>query len=265
MPLKHGQKASKFQVQLSGEWKDYKDDEDRILKRAYLSGFPNARYSLRGQKYTVDFKNLVQQNAASGKQRTIRPPHKWKPPSAPIADPGPMTCVKVPAGAPGTTIQVPHPKDKSQFISVSVPASAKAGQAMMVPVPPLEEACAGTVAHEGSEPSAPPPAAAAAAAAAKPGKEKKGWSTGAKVAAGTAGAVAVGGLVVGGAILGEHIAEEGWDATVDDLGDWAADAGEWTVGAAETVGEGIADGADAAMDWIGGAADTAGDFIMDLF
>merc|ERR1719277_2595885 len=169
-----------------------------------------------------------------------------------------MTCVKVPAGAPGTTIQVPHPKDKSQFISVSVPASAKAGQAMMVPVPPLEEACAGTVAHEGSEPSAPPPPAAAAATAAKPGKEKKGWSTGAKVAAGTAGAVAVGGLVVGGAILGEHIAEEGWDATVDDLGDWAADAGEWTVGAAETVGEGIADGAEAAVDWIGGAAGTGG-------
>jgi len=265
MPPRRGQEAGRFQVQLSGEWADYKDDEDRILKRAYLSGFPNAKYGLRGQKYMVDFKNLVQENAASGKQRSIRPPHKWKPPSAPIMDPGPMTCVKVPAGAAGTTIRVPHPKDKSQFISVSVPASAKAGQEMMVPVPPLEEACAGTAVDEGSEPSAPGPAAAAAETAAKLKKEKKGWSTGAKVAAGTAGAVAVGGLVVGGAILGEHIAEEGWDATMEDVGDWAADAGEWTVGAAETVGEGIADGAEAAVDWIGGAADTAGDFIMDLF
>ncbi|CAK0802051.1 unnamed protein product [Prorocentrum cordatum] len=215
----------------------------------------------------VDFKNLVQENAASGKQRSIRPPHRWKPPSAPIMEPGPMTCVKVPVGAPGTTIQVPHPKDKRQFISVSVPASAKAGQAMMVPVPPLE-ACAGAALDQGPEPSAPPPVAAAAAPAARPEKErkeKKGWSTGARVAAGTAGAVAVGGLVVGGAILGEHIVEEGWDATVDGLGDWAAGAGEWAAGAADTVGEGIAGGADAAADWIGGAADTAGDFIMDLF
>merc|ERR1711897_95881 len=85
-------------------------------------------------------------------------------------------------------------------------------------------------------------------------KEKKKWSTGAKVAAVGAGAVVVGGLAVGGAVLGEHVAEEGWDATMADLGDVAT-----------TAGEGIADGAEAAVDWAGDAADTAGDFIMDLF
>merc|ERR1719284_1982866 len=85
-------------------------------------------------------------------------------------------------------------------------------------------------------------------------KEKKKWGTGAKVAAAAGGAVVVGGLAVGGAVLGEHIAEEGWDATMADLGDVAT-----------TAGEGIADGAEAAVEWIGDAADTAGDFIMDLF
>eukprot|EP00421_Protoceratium_reticulatum_P029471 CAMPEP_0168483374 /NCGR_PEP_ID=MMETSP0228-20121227/65535_1 /TAXON_ID=133427 /ORGANISM="Protoceratium reticulatum, Strain CCCM 535 (=CCMP 1889)" /LENGTH=42 /DNA_ID= /DNA_START= /DNA_END= /DNA_ORIENTATION= len=38
-----------FQVKLGGEWKDYAKDEDKILKRAYLAGFPNAKYALRGQ------------------------------------------------------------------------------------------------------------------------------------------------------------------------------------------------------------------------
>merc|ERR1711878_199653 len=67
-----------------------------------------------------------------------------------------------------------------------------------------------------------------------PAKEaaKKKWSAGAKVAAGTAGVAVVGGLAVAGAVLGEHIAEDGWDATIAELGDVAT-----------TAGDGIADGA----------------------
>jgi len=61
-------------------------------------------------------------------------------------------------------------------------------------------------------------------------------------------------LAVGGAVLGEHIAEEGWDATMADLGDAGGD-----------IAEGAADAGEAAVDWVGDAADTAGDFIMDLF
>merc|ERR1719336_216028 len=144
----------------------------------------------------------------------------------------------------GTWIVVPHPKDKESFIAVNVPPTAKVGQAMLVPVP------------DG------PPAALPASqvqgdyvpVAHKDEKDKKKWSTGAKVAAVGTGAVVVGGLAVGGAILGEHIAEEGWDATMADLGDVAT-----------TVGESIADGAEAAVEWTSDAAETAGDFIMDLF
>merc|ERR1712196_242079 len=141
----------------------------------------------------------------TGKARDIRAPHKWTQPAKPIVQAGPTFCIKVPAGSPGSTIQVPHPKDKRQLIAVNVPAGA-------------------------SE-------AAATAPVAGPAEEKKsGWSTGAKVAAGGAALVGVGGLAVAGAVLGEHIAEEGWDATMAELGDAAADAGEAIGGAAEDAG-----------------------------
>jgi len=243
MPAEH------FQIKLSGSYKDYQGNEDKILKRAYLAGFPNAKYKLRGQQYEVDFAGGSQRNMKTGKAREIRPPFKWKQPEKPIVEAGPTFCIKVPPGSPGTTIQVPHPKDKTQFIAVNVPAGAKVGAAMLVPVPDITK---------GSSAVAAPAAAAAPA-------EKKGWSTGAKVAAGGAGLVAVGGLAVGGAILGEHIAEEGWDATMADLGDVAADAGEAISGAAEDAGEAIAGAAEDAGEWIAGAAEDAGDFIMDLF
>merc|ERR1719188_590447 len=223
--------AGHIQGKLSGEGKDYKGNEDKILKRAYLAGFPNAKYKLRGQPYEIDFKNMKQKNMRSGKAREIRPPHKWKQPEKPIVEAGPTFCIKVPEGSPGTCIQVPHPKDKSKFISVNVPASAKVGHAMLVPVPLIPD----------DTPAAP--VAGTDAASAAPAAEKKGWSTGAKVAAGGAGVVAVGGLAVAGALLGEHIAEEGWDATAAEIGDFATDAGEW----------------------IAGAAEDAGDFIMGLF
>eukprot|EP00413_Alexandrium_margalefii_P012780 CAMPEP_0204533118 /NCGR_PEP_ID=MMETSP0661-20131031/12105_1 /ASSEMBLY_ACC=CAM_ASM_000606 /TAXON_ID=109239 /ORGANISM="Alexandrium margalefi, Strain AMGDE01CS-322" /LENGTH=237 /DNA_ID=CAMNT_0051539429 /DNA_START=90 /DNA_END=803 /DNA_ORIENTATION=+ len=236
--------AGMFQVKLSGDWKNYDKDEDKILKRAYLAGFPNAKYSLRGQNYEVDFKKMQQKNAATGKARDIRAPYKWKAPGEPITAAGPTFCITVPPGAPGTTISVPHPKDKTQMIAVNVPPTAKVGQAMLVPIPTGPPAALPAEEVKGEyKPVAP-----------KDEKEKKKWSTGAKVAAATGGALVVGGLAVGGAMLGEHIAEEGWDATMADLGDVATSAGE-----------GIADGAEAAVDWVGDAADATGDFIMDLF
>jgi hypothetical protein len=242
-----------FQIKLSGAWKDYSKDEDKILKRAFLAGFSNAKFSYHRQTYEVNFKDMTQKNVTTGKSRTIRPPYKLKPPSAPVTKPGPTMCVKVPPGSKGTTISVPHPKDKTQMIQVDVPKDAKDGQAMLVPIPPLEDVVVATPAATPAAPAAAP-AAEAAPAAAPAAEEKKGWSTGAKVAAGTAGVAAVAGLAVAGAVLGEHIAEEGLDATLADLGD-----------AFEGVGEAIVDGAEAAADWTTDAAEDAGDFIMDLF
>merc|ERR1719454_556187 len=78
---------------------------------------------------------MVQINRDSGKERKIRQPMKWKQPAKPLVPAGPTIVVTVPPGSPGTTIQVPHPRVKGAFISVNVPASAKPGQAMLVPVP----------------------------------------------------------------------------------------------------------------------------------
>merc|ERR1719161_1617075 len=80
---------------------------------------------------------MKQYNQATGKSREIRAPHRMKPPGKPIVPPGPTMVVTVPPGGAGQTIQVPHPKDKSQFIAVQVPPGARPGQTMLVPVPPL--------------------------------------------------------------------------------------------------------------------------------
>merc|ERR1719284_951 len=79
---------------------------------------------------------MVQINTDTRKERQIRAPSNLTAPSKPLVPAGPTTVITVPRGSPGTTIQVPHPQVKGAFISVNVPASAKAGQAMLVPVPP---------------------------------------------------------------------------------------------------------------------------------
>merc|ERR1719449_14929 len=98
-----------FQVKLGSEWKDHSNTEDKILKRAFMAGFPNVRYSHRGQKYTCDFKKMVQINVDTHKARQIRAPHNWKPPTKPVCPAGPTTVINVPAGSPGSTIHVSHP------------------------------------------------------------------------------------------------------------------------------------------------------------
>merc|ERR1712080_278688 len=107
----------------------------KILKRAFMAGFPNAKFHLRGQNYEYDSKNMMQINQGSGKSRAIRAPNEWKAPKKPLVPPGKTTVVNVPPGAPGTPIQVPYPGKPGAFIVVNVPKSAKSGQAMLVPVP----------------------------------------------------------------------------------------------------------------------------------
>lgn len=255
---------AKFQVKLTGEWKDYSHQEDKILKRAYMAGFPTAKFHLRGQNYVYDFRKMVQFNTDSGKERKIRQPLKWKPPAKPLVPAGPTTVVNVPPGSPGTTIQVPHPRVKGAFISVNVPASAKPGQAMLVPVPPVTatsasshksaaEPSAASTHHSGKsvvkKPSAVIPATPSARTSPTSAGTSSGggssWSTGGRVAVGTAAVLGVGGAAVGGAILGEHIAEHGVEATVDAAGDgledFFVDAGEFVVDAAEDVGDFVMD------------------------
>merc|ERR1719326_2848923 len=97
---------------------------------------------------------MVQINRDSGKERKIRQPMKWKAPSKPLVPAGPTTVINVPPGSPGTTIQVPHPRVKGAFICVNVPASAKPGQAMLVPVPPVAGSGMSKHASSGDQPAA---------------------------------------------------------------------------------------------------------------
>lgn len=251
-----------FQIKLSGAWTDYDAKEDRILKRAYMAGFPNAKFELRGQRYHYDFKRMRQLNVGSGKEREIRAPYAWKAPSKPIVPAGPTISVKVPPGSAGTTIHVPHPKLPGQFIAVNVPKNAKTGQAMLVPVPmasPEDATPEVETGGAGTDPVAPGHVVAGVATPAKPAR--KGWSTGAKVA----GVAAVGGVAVGGALLGAEIAEHGAEATFDSIGDGLTTGAEAAGDALGDAGEHISEFAADAGEWFVDAADSAGDFIMDLF
>merc|ERR1712137_912485 len=112
------------------------------MGRAFMAGFPNAKFQLRGQNYVYDFKKMKQVNTDTRKEREIRAPHKLKAPSKPIVPAGPTMTISVPTGSPGQEIQVPHPKDKTKVIIVNVPAGAKVGQAMLVPVPEVSQCAA---------------------------------------------------------------------------------------------------------------------------
>jgi len=280
---------AKFQVELAGEWKDYVKDEDKILKRAFLAGFPNCKFTLRGATYEYNFLRMVQKNLTSGKERKIRAPHKWRQPARPIVPKGPTICIRVPPGSPGTTIQIDHPTAKGAKINVAVPPTAKVGQAMLVPVPDVAVGKAVSVTagvfesakskgdgkgkgkgKGGRGAGSGAPVAPAASAA----KKKEGWSTGAKVAAVGVGAAAVaGGVLAADAVTdgatGEMLADGAEDA-IEWTEGAAEDAVEWTEEAAEDVGDwiedaGIADAAEDAAEWLGDAAEDVGDFIMDLF
>merc|ERR1719502_1923992 len=113
---------------------------------------------------------MMQLNTDSGKERKIRQPLKWKPPAKQLVPPGPTTVVNVPPGSAGTTIQVPHPRIKGAFICVNVPASARPGQAMLVPVPEEGGKSAADKATRPQASSAAPPTTDASS-------RGSGWST----------------------------------------------------------------------------------------
>merc|ERR1719155_296753 len=120
---------------------------------------------------------MVQLNVSTDKERKIRQPRKWKAPAKPLVPAGPTTVVTVPPGSPGTTIQVPHPRMKGAFISVNVPPSARAGQAMLVPVPSGAMVAAKHASRDKVTPATKTSDVRSGASS---------WSTGGKVAAGTA-------------------------------------------------------------------------------
>lgn len=123
----------RFQIKLDGKWTDCSDEDDKILKRGYMSGIPVVRLTCHGQRYEYDFKRNEQRNLDSMSVRYIRPPCKWSPPSPPVAPCGQRAVVKVREGQPGKCIRVEHPL--GGWFSFQVPHSARKGQTMLVLVP----------------------------------------------------------------------------------------------------------------------------------
>merc|ERR1712232_224480 len=115
---------------------DYEDQEDRILKRAWLVGQKNARFSLRGQHYEYNFEDMIQRNLRTHREREIRPPLSGpKPPKNPLLPAGPTTIITVGPGQPGQMITVPDPNNPGTMINVFVPPGAKVGSKMAVSLP----------------------------------------------------------------------------------------------------------------------------------
>jgi len=257
--------GSSWQIKLDGGFKDYGKEEDAILKRAYMTGQKNAKFHLRGQSYEYNFKKMIQKNKETKKERQIRPPTKGpKPPKKPLLPTGPMIIITVGSGQPGTMIEVPDPNNPGKKVQVFVPAHAKAGQKMAVPIPGKGEDVASVQAKQKKHDD-------------DQGLKSSPWSTGGKAAAGAAGIAGLAAVGVGGVILGDHLAGGEMASSVgeaaagafDDAGDWAADAvpdaadaaGDWLEGAGEDIAEFAAD----AGDWLGDAGEDIGDFVMDLF
>lgn len=269
-----GGKKGKFQIMLSGNWNDYGEEEDGVLKRAFLVGQPNCRFQLRGQKYEYSFEDMMQKNLGTGKERRIRPPPGMPKPATPLLPTGPMVVITVPPNSAGQTITINDPNNPGQTVQVQVPPNARPGSKMAVPIPE-----AGESVQDVST------------------KQHKHMTAGA--IAGTIGGVAVvaGGLAVGGVILGDHLSggavadavggalgDGAGDAlgsvtgvaagAAGDLGDAAADAGltDAAAAAGDALGDVAGDAGDlagdfggAAGDWLGDAAGDAGDFVMSLF
>jgi len=244
-----GGKPKKWQIMLENQWRDYEEQEDKILKRAYLIGQPNAEFSLRGQKYKYHFRTMTQHNQNTGKDRKIRPPPGPKPPKNPLLPRGPMVILTVREGQAGNNISVPDPNNPGKSVNVFVPPHARPGQKMAVPIPAKGESVSAVQEKQKKHDAE---------------KKKSGgkWSTGGKVAATGAALVGVGAIGVGGVILGDHLAGGEMAGEIGSVAEGVGeDVADWATTAGEDVGEWFGD----AGEWLGDAAEDVGDFIVDLF
>lgn len=279
-------KKKNFQWKSAHGWNDYDSQENKCLLKAYLSGHKQAKLALRGQDYEYDFKAMKQSNTDSGRTRQIRPPMNLKVPAKPIVPAGPTTVMKVPPGAPGNTIEIPHPDDKSQSIAVSVPRSARVGAVMMVPIPPLSKK--GSKKKGKKEKKKKKPKKKSLCGGDDDDEDdsdeedkENGPSALAVAGAGVAAVGVVGGMAVAGAIVGQAVQDGDFDGLGGDIADAAGDAGDFMVDAggdlADMAGDaagdagdfiqdgGLEDFGEDAADFLLDAGEDAGDFIMDLF
>jgi len=208
-------KIGKFQIMLEGQFVDYGEEEDGVLKRAYLVGQPNCCFALRGQEYGYSFIDMEQRNLISDQRRRIRPPEGLDSPQEPLLPPGPMVVVCVQAEQAGMLIEISDPNNPGKRLQVNVPPVAKPGQKIAVPVPE-----AGQDVQAVQE------------------KQNVHFSTSLNLSMGVGGVAAVAGIAVAGVIIGDHLS-----IVADAIGDGAGTALGWSAGLGDTT-----------VDWLGDAA-----------
>lgn len=293
-----------FKAKVDGRWEDYASQCNRFLLEAYQAGCPSMRLNVNGHMYKFDFHTMEQKNlstldicemkAPHNAQRSMRsslwditnlrhPRSKGRKAFRDTVRPQrPVFVVRVPENGPGTIIRVPHPKKLGKTMTVAVPAVAKVGQPLFVPMPrtqletKVKYLAGGAVVGTTSAAAAVTISEVAGGAAAGGALATVGGVVavacggvvvvGAVVAAGVGvhyatrnpgKAAAIGALTIGGLALAAHISEVG---VLDAAGDVAEGAGELL--------EGVGDVAEDMMDFAGDAVDMGEDgvdFIIDLF
>lgn len=298
-----------FKAKVDGKWQDYAPHCHQLLMEAYQIGCPSMRLNVQGHMYKFDFVKMEQKNLNTLEANEMRAPHNAHRPQKSsifrkknllhplskgrqsvrdmVYPQRPVFVVRVPAGSPGTTIQVPHPKKLGKAMTVAVPAEAEVGQPLYLPVPrtqmrsKLKYAAAGTavgttgaavgvaVVETTGVTSASAGGLAAGGALATAGTFAAATLggvavAGAVVAAGAGvhyairnprKAAAIGALTIGGLAFIDHAADVG---VVEAVGDIAEGVGDIAEGAGDFV-EVTVDVAEEAVD----AAEDAGDFILD--
>jgi hypothetical protein len=307
-----------FKAKVDGKWQDYSLPCQHFLLEAFEAGCPSMRLHVKGNMYKFDFKKMEQHNLNTLEVCELKAPHNANRPKksaifdkenfkhplskgrrslqGKIRPQRPVFVVRVPAGSLGKTIQVPHPKKLGKSMNVAVPANAKVGQPLYLPMPrtkaqtKVKYAVAGTALGttstaaavaitEATGLSAGAVAGGGAAAVGTLAAASLGGVAiaGALVAAGAGvhyatrnpkKAIAIGALTLGALALADHVAEVG---VLEAAGDVAEGAGDLVEGAGDVM-EGVVDfGEDAgeflldAGEWVGDVAEDGVDIILDLF
>lgn len=280
---------SNFKAKVDGYWKEFNPEVNGLLKQAFALGVPSVRFCVQGQVYKFDFKRMEEKNLITGETRPMCAPLHLKPPPKPrIAafGPRPVFAVKVPPGAAGKEIEVPHPKKLGKKVAISVPKEAMPGQPMFVPIPASWRkkakkslilggggAAVGAGAALATQELAVGGAAAAAGGSAALAGAAPfvlgGIAVAGAVAAGAAAvnyttkhpgkAVALGVLAVGGLAAADYVAEHG---VVEAAGDLVEGVGDAVEGTAEAVGDAV-EGTGAAAEELDDAFSDAGEFLVD--
>lgn len=190
-------------------------------------------------KYSFKRGTMSQKNIETRKIRQLRAPWGMFPPKQAMLPNGDMIVIALTAEQAGKkVIELQDPRRKDRSIKVSIPAKARKGQKIAIPIPGENELVEDV--------------------AKKQAELNKGMSTGAKVAVGAGITAAAGAGVVGGVILGDHLAG---GTLTEDVADIAVEVGKDVAEFAVDAGEAIGDFAEDVGEWLGDTGEDVGDWI----